>query len=101
MKKQFPKADLIALGLPGAYSRDGDRLLVIRDEIVDVTRWSVVHELTFTMPGQVDGSAWVASYSVGATECQDESPWEYEDTVECTLVRHVEKVVKVWTEADA
>jgi hypothetical protein len=49
MKKTFPKSELIALGLPLGGPA------IVRDEIIDVTRWSVVHEVTFTLPGQVDG----------------------------------------------
>lgn len=39
------------------------------------------------------------TYSRGATESQDERPWEYEKTVKATLVREVEKTVKVWEPA--
>jgi hypothetical protein len=33
---------------------------------------------------------------VGATEVQQERPWEHEDEVEAVLVREVERTVKVW-----
>ncbi len=45
MKKTFSKEFLTGVGLP--Y---GPR--VVRDTIEDVSRWSVIHELTFTLPGQ-------------------------------------------------
>jgi hypothetical protein len=38
----------------------------------------------------------MANYSVGATEMQDESPWENEEEVECTEVELVEQTIKVW-----
>ena len=62
------------------------------DKVVDNTRWSVIHEIIF----EHEGKFYRTSYSVGATEEQDEGPWEYDDEVECTEVHEVEKVVKVW-----
>ena len=32
----------------------------------------------------------------GATECQEEYPWDDEPMVECIEVKQVEKLVKVW-----
>ena len=69
---------------------------VISDDIDDTTRWSVMHTLIFRLDGMPDGEAWMVGYSVGATEMQDESPWENEKEVEATLVRRVERVVLVW-----
>lgn len=82
------------LGLPGG--RNKGACVVVSDEIDDTTRWSVLHTLIFRLPDQPENEAWEVSYSVGATEQQDESPWEYEEQVTATLVRQVEKVVKVW-----
>lgn len=65
---------------------------VIVDKIVDTTRWSIVHELVF----EDNGKFYMTTYSVGATECQDESPWEYDDEVECTEVELKEVKVKKW-----
>lgn len=47
-----------------------------------------------------EGKFYRATYSVGATECQDEAPWEYEDKVLCEEVKQVEKLVKVWVPVD-
>lgn len=66
--------------------------IVKRDEIVDNSRWSIIHELIF----EHDGKFWQTSYSVGATESQDESPWEYENLVECTEVELKEVTVMDW-----
>lgn len=66
----------------------------IRDRVVDTTRWSVIHEVIFRAPD--DGKVYEASYSVGATEQQCESPWEYEPDVEATEVHEVEVLVKKW-----
>lgn len=64
----------------------------VENDITSVSRWSVHHSIIF----EYDGKFWRASYSEGATEMQDERPWEYEEDVECTEVHQVEKTVKVW-----
>lgn len=60
--------------------------------IVDNSRWSIIHEIIF----EYEGKTYRTTYSVGATEDQDEGPWEYEDEIECDEVHKVEKVVQVW-----
>lgn len=65
---------------------------VVEDRIIDTSRWSTIHELIFTYQGK----HYQSTYSCGATEMQDEGPWEYEKEVECTEVQQVEKIVKVW-----
>lgn len=64
----------------------------IEDTIIDNSRWSIHHKVIF----EYEGKTYQAFYSVGATESQDESPWEYVKEVECTEVHQVEKLVKVW-----
>lgn len=99
MKKQFAKSLLLdevgildlALGHP---SPDGWELVATR--MTDKSRWSVHYEAIFREPGQPQGEAWKADYSVGATESQDEGPWEYVEQVDAVKVRLTEKVVEVW-----
>ena len=55
---------------------------IISDDINDTSRWSEHHTLIF----KYDGKIYRAYYSRGLTEQQDESPWEYEDTVEADRV---------------
>ena len=62
------------------------------DNVVDNTRWSIIHEIIF----EYEDKFYRTSYSTGATESQDEGPWEYEDFIECDEVHQVEKIVKVW-----
>lgn len=69
-----------------------DSKKVLEDNIVDNSRWSIIHEMVF----EHEGKFYSTTYSVGATERQDESPWEYEDEVECVEVHKVEKIMKVW-----
>jgi hypothetical protein len=64
----------------------------IYDEICDNGRWSIYHICVF----ENDGKFYQAGYSVGATECQDESPWEYEDNIECTEVELKSVMVEKW-----
>ena len=47
---------------------------VIRDTIVDTRRWSIDNELIIQRVE--DNRFFRGYYSVGATESQDESPWE-------------------------
>lgn len=64
----------------------------LEDKIVDTSRWSIHHSIIF----EDQGKFYKTYYSEGATEMQDESPWEYDNEIECTEVHIVEKLVKVW-----
>lgn len=64
----------------------------IVDNIIGTTRWSIVHEIVFADKGKF----YMTTYSEGATECQDESPWEYDDEIECAEVELKEVKVKKW-----
>ena len=84
-KKVFSKDSLKdELDLP--YSN------TVVDKIIDTTRWSIVHEIVF----EDNGKFYQTTYSEGATEMQDERPWEYDDEVECTEVELREVKVKKW-----
>lgn len=65
----------------------------ISDRITGHRRWSIDHERIF----ENDGKFYKTNYSVGATESQDESPYENSpDEIECSEVRSVEKTVTVY-----
>ena len=64
----------------------------VEDKIIDNSRWSIHHEIIF----EHEGKFYRARYSVGATESQDERPWEYEDEVNCTEVIQQEVKVMAW-----
>lgn len=72
----------------------------VLDKVEDTSRWSVHYRLVFRLPDMPEGFAWETGYSVGATESQDETPWQDEDNVECTLVRQVPKTVIKWVPAE-
>lgn len=69
---------------------------LIEDDIIDTTRWSIVHEIVF----EDKGKFYMTTYSEGATEYQDERPWEYEDEVKCTEVELKKVKVKKWIPVD-
>lgn len=71
----------------------------IESKVEDTSRWSIHYGLVFRTPDTPNGFAWETSYSVGATESQDERPWEHEDEVECTLVRRGKMTVDAWEPA--
>ena len=64
----------------------------ITDEIVDNSRWSIMHEIVF----EDNGKFCQTTYSEGATEMQMEKPWEYENKIECIEVELREVKVKKW-----
>lgn len=88
---EFKKEDLINL----AYGDYDDEVFdVIHNKIMDATRWSVVYEMVFKHQGKF----YETSYSRGATEGQDESPYEHEGDMisvsevaprEFTVIRYV------------
>ena len=72
------------------YSRED----VVRDTIIDTRRWSTDHELIF----RHEGKLYSTLYSHGSTECQEESPWEYKEEVECYEVEPYQKLVTEYKE---
>lgn len=86
---KFSKGFLQELAI-GCHDKDTE---IISDEIYDTSRWSVHHELIFKNLGKF----YRTSYSRGATEYQDESPFEHDgDEIECDEVRPVERTVIVY-----
>lgn len=85
---KFLKQDLLSI-----LDRDENVGKIIKDELVGRSRWSVQYELIF----EKDGKFYSTVYSTGASETQDESPWEYdEEEIECTEVHKVTKTIEVW-----
>lgn len=76
IKREFPKALLKEWGLPYEGA--------IEDDITETSRWSEHHTIIFK--AEDDGLLYEAWYSKGLTEYQDESPWEYDETVTATRV---------------
>lgn len=87
----FKKSDLLDL----VYGEENDALERVAGDISGTGRWSIHHWMVFKDKGT--GRFYQTRYSVGATESQDESPFEYDgDDIVCIEVRPVEKVVTVY-----
>lgn len=63
---------------------NSERYVKIWDTLVGTSRWSIHHEVTFN--DNSTGKLYKIGYHVGATEYQDEDPWEGEHSVECDEV---------------
>ena len=69
---------------------NGPRSEILRNEIVDTSRWSTCYDFVFRR----DGKLYQTSYCRGSTEMQEESPWENDgDEIECAAVEAYEKTV--------
>ena len=69
-----------------AYEEHDEAIVkLIEDEVCDHSRWSVIHSMIFKV--LATGKYYCTSYSVGATEYQDEGAYEYSSAeIECTEV---------------
>lgn len=97
--RTFPKQHLLDLGVADGVSLgppSTSRAQVLECTVDDTTRWSVVYDVVFRLVGMPDDEALQTCYQRGATEMQEESPWEYETEVECTVMHRVTKTVTVW-----
>ena len=64
-------------------------LSLVHSELIDTSRWSHIHERVYK--DLTTGKFWHTTYRTGATECQDESPYEYDgDEIELDEVVPVE-----------
>ena len=68
---------------------------VITDVVASHGRWHVGHKLTFR---HTDGKVYITSYRRGATESQDEGPWENQQEVECREAHEVPRTGTEWVE---
>jgi len=79
-------------GLPYDWSWEEDGIKVLEDTISGHSRWAVSHKLIV----QIGGKFYRTYYSTGATEYQDERPWQDDDTVTFTEIHKVPKTIEVW-----
>jgi hypothetical protein len=63
-------------GLIGDYESD-DRFQVVENQISHTSRWSIHYDCT--IKDKTTHKYYDASYKEGATESQDESPFEYDE----------------------
>lgn len=91
--RTFTKEELVARGLPDEnWTSDNECEEIYVNEITDTSRWSIRYRLVF----QYGDKAYQTYYQVGATEMQDEGPWEYDNKIKCTEVQEAEVLVKKW-----
>ncbi|UZD72353.1 hypothetical protein [Bacillus siamensis] len=64
----------------------------ILEEITDTSRWSIHYRIVFAYQDKF----YETTYREGATELQEERPWEYDDQVECFEVELKEVKVRKW-----
>lgn len=95
MWKTFKKEDLVELVAGGEV----EGLTVVEDEFVSKSGWSLNYRLVFK--DVAEGKYYYTAYSKGATESQDERPFEgHADLVACqevypdTVIRTVYKLVE-------
>ncbi len=56
------------------YGAAPDGFTIVADTIIGHTRWSIQRQLVLADSSK---RLWGATYSIAATECQDETPFEY------------------------
>ena len=86
---KFSKEDLIDL----AYEDAPEGYKIIETKMMGASRWSIIYSQVF----KYEGKFYCTSWSEGATELQEETPYEYEkDMIELPEVFPVEKVITVY-----
>lgn len=81
--RRFPKAEMLHLINGGS----NESYEIIHQELIDHSRWSVTYEIIFL--DKATDEYFRAYYNEGATEYQDESPWEWEDEVTASYVEPI------------
>jgi len=71
---------------------DSDEGELVEEGIFDSSRWS----LTYKAIIKYQDKFYKTFYRVGATEMQEEKPWEYDDFAELVEVHAVPKTIMVW-----
>ena len=67
----------------------------VEDDIIDTGRWTVQHMMVFKE--MATGKHYSSYFNRGATEYQDESPYEYDSKIiKCHEVIQKEVTVKQW-----
>ena len=68
---------------------DGESGIVMYDKIIGTGRWSVHHEIVFLL----NAKYWIGRYQIGATETQDQGPWDNQISVIFSEVEPFTKTV--------
>lgn len=73
---------------------DGDVGEILDQKIIGNSRWSIYYDIIV----KLDDRFYRATYSVGATEMQDESPWQYEKEIEFREVEPIQVNMTIYVE---
>ncbi len=85
---KFKKEDMKMLAFEDIYD-DGEWIIHVHEQI-DSSRWSIHYYMVF----EYDGKCYESTFSRGATESQDERPYDDEgDLIECQEVEAYEVIV--------
>ena len=95
-KKLVPKIVLSGEEAAEIVYGDSEKFTAVQDEITDTSRWSVHHYLVFQQND--NGKLYETNYSRGATEYQEEHPFEGEREVTCVEVEEYQKTVTDYRE---
>lgn len=76
---------------------DSTEYTVVEDKFIEATRWSLCSSLVIRR--ECDGTYWRTKYRTGATEYQDEQPFDYTDPV-FVEVRPVKQTITVYEEME-
>ena len=71
---------------PELFEEYNAEIELIRSYITDQDRWTLSRTIVF----RCNNKYYESYYTVGSTEYQDESPWEYDDSVEVWEVEPIE-----------
>lgn len=97
--KEFKK-DLLLDLIDGVTMVDTNDCCInqISNKIISHERWSIIYELIFEfITKENEVKYYKVNYSVGATECQDETPFQYDkDLIMCYEVKPAKKVITVY-----
>lgn len=95
MTKTYPKEVLQELTYEDYYMDDELNLVVVKNVITDTSRWSVHYSLIFH--DMNEDKFYSVTYSRGATESQDEYPFEWEpEKVEVHEVHKISQIVSTF-----
>lgn len=99
MTKTFPKEVMLELLWGDEYMDEDFHLVTVKNELVETSRWSTHHELIFRDVNE--DRFYFVDYSKGATETQDESPFDYEpENIEVDEVYKVSQIVSTFVTSE-
>lgn len=76
-------------------SKESEEYVAVKEEVCDTDRWTIQYEVIFKNVST--GKHYRTFWQRGATEMQDERPFEYDKgEVDCDEVELVEVTIKEW-----